>query len=1346
MRTVIAIALALLLNAIHIWSQMDDITFRHLSPPGGYSFQAIHSFNQDVYGYMWIGGFNGIIRYNSKETTRFFYDPDQPNGLPSNIITGIVNDGDNNICVSTDKGLCIFNREKQEFEKIVYTYEDGSNANMNIRSLQLDGFGKLWIADDNFVGYLDYNKKYLIRIKNSIVSSPCILYNDQANRLWLGTLNGSVYKINHEQNKLIHIVDGTGSRVRTICTSSDNIWVGYQEHGARLYDFNGNLKKVYRDTSGSEVDLQSASIRKIIRDTRGNIWIGSYYGLFVSVGDKIAHFTTDNSEGLPHNSIFDIYEDKQGGIWIGTWSGGIAYVHHSDNKFINFRHTSEPFSISDNMVSSFAQTPNGDIYVGTELSGLNQFDPETSRFKQIHLLENKGVIDIKDLEVDNQGGLWIGTAFNGVFYRPANESKFKHFNEGPEDGFHVSSKEAYALCKSDSGMWIGTIFGGLNFYHSKSGKIQFTSKEAPYSQTIGLSISSLHIDTEKNLWVTTTSNGIYKIHLPTRKSAHFTSNAIPKHRTKSPSFYCVEQLSDGNIWIGSKGGGIQIYHPKNDILTFFDANNLLKGKEVYGIVEGSRNNIWITTNDGLIIYNKKEQNPRRFVIQDGIQGNLFNPNAIFKDREQNLYFGGTNGFSLLEPKKIKINRRKPNVLINKITVNNRDVIPIQSGINRYEKLVLNPEETNLSFHFSADNYLLPDKNKYQYRLSNYVDQWVETDNRGVASYVNVPAGEYIFETLASNNDGIWNQTPATISIVIKQFWYKSNIAVSFYTLLLLTIAFLIFRFYRESLNLKKALLIEKIKHEQEEELTELKLKFFTNISHEFRTPLTLINGPVNNLLKSKNLEDDQLDQLDTVKRNTNRLLQLINQIMDLRKMEKGLSKLNISEIELVDFIDRRILNFAHEARSKGISFSFEYGNRDWRIEIDEEKLDKIIFNLLSNAFKYTPAKGTITVSINDSQQTHNKYSNQLSFGTIGHDDYLEIAVIDNGPGISSQDLPKIFDRFERADKNTSKEYSTGIGLNLCKDYTLMHHGAIIVQSTPNEGTCFTVQLPIHQKARKMLYTVDNEAENMESMETPTSTKQQPEGVKKDIEILVVEDNDDLRKFIIGLLKDFYTVYSAVNGTKGLDSLKAHNIQLVISDVKMPEMDGFEFCQTIKSQIETSHIPVILLTALSSVENTSTGLEKGADAYISKPFNEQLLKSQIENLLTQRKRLQVSYAQKYISKQPIDVGSLDNYFLNKLNSIIEDNISNENFSVDFLASEMGLSRSQLHRKLKQISNHSTSEYINMVKIKKATTMLSSGNYTIDEIAFKSGFNSHSYFTKCFKRIHNQSPKEYLNNHG
>ena len=1328
--------------SLNLFARIDEITFRRISPPGGFSFQAVNIIKQDMMGYIWLGSSDGLIRYDSKEVIRFVHEPTKRESLPSNRISGIAVDQENNIWISTDNGLCKFDNKEQSFLPITYTYEDNTAADKNISSITLDGNGKLWISDRYFFGYLNKEDNKLIRITKGLKGLPRLLYNDETNHLWLGTLNGTVYRISKDHEQVEKIIDGPGSATRTIFATNNHIFVGYDAHGASRYDLKGNFISHYYYQTNPEFNLETASVRKIWRDTRGRIWIGSYCGLFMDTGTELIRFDPEDYNGLPHNSIYDIYEDRQGGLWISTWSGGVSYSHHADNKFKTFRHSTTSNTLSSNMVSSFAQTPNGNLYVGTELDGLNLFDKRSNKFTKVKVLENGGILNIKSLCADAYGGLWVGSAFNGLFYRKKGEPKFQNFSLGPNNAPQSARVQVYTLCKSDSGIWIGTDIGGLLFYDFQKEKIVQYTEESAHSQMNELVMRHIALDSKDNLWLATL-NGMFQLHLPTGKLKRFSADNFADFKTVTSAFYFVTELSDGRIWMGTRGNGIQIYDPTTKQLSHFTADGLIQKLDVYGIIERHDNSICITSNDGLILYEVTKNIVRRFGIVDGIQGNLFNPGAIFNDSDNNLYVGGTNGFTLMEPNRVKINELAPNILISKVEVNNQKIIPPHIGVNKFEKLTLNPNETTLKFHFSADNYLLPQKNKFKYRLTNYFNEWVGEVTDGTATFINVPAGNYIFEVKACNNDGVWNNVPARLPLEIKQFWYKSKLALTVYLFAFIVLLFAILHFIRERAKLKKTIFIEKIKHEQEDELHEMKLQFFTNISHEFRTPLTLINWPLKNLIEANNLNPEQHDQLKTIKRNTNRLLQLIDQIMDIRKVEKGKIKLNISKFDLVEFVRERILNFSEEAKHKNIKLQFDHENDSITIEADEEKIDKIIYNLLSNAFKYTQVNGNIRVTIHNNQlQKNNNFSNQLSFGKLEKEDFVAIQVIDSGMGIDSDDLPNVFERFEQGKKNKTNKHSTGIGLNLCKEYTLMHRGVIVVQSTPGEGTSFSVLLPSKQKAQKIIYQTKPKVKNINSWQTQEELNVKTKTFDADTNVLVVEDNKDLRKYITSFLKDYYTILSAENGKQALEVLKTQNIHLVISDVMMPVMDGFEFCNILKSQIETSHIPIILLTALSSAENTITGLSNGADAYIAKPFEENLLLSQIDNLLEQRKRLRNTFVPKFISNQPVEMGSLDNYFLNKVNVIIEQNIENENFSVEKLAAELGFSRSQLHRKLKQISNYSSSEYIMIVRMKKATNMLATKQFTIDEVAFKTGFNSHSYFTRCFKKFMNKTPKEFI----
>lgn len=1323
----------------------DNIRFHQISPPGGFTLDAIQSIAQDNIGYIWLGTSQGLIKYNSQETQWFMPIADDSLSLPNHKVNSIFIDDLNQIWVSTNEGLCIFERSSQQFRRINYTYEDGSSPAELVHAVLKINNNKLLIIDQNFMGYYSLKGNTFNRIAPIELQEPSVLYKDQSNRIWIGTINGDLFRYFPKNNSVKKIATNN-TEVKCIYSDNKEIWVGTEGEGAKQFDVDGQLIRQISFGENDEKD-PSGNVRAIKKDTYGRLWFGSYEGLFMDDGIHLKRYKIDDYPGLPHNSIYEIFEDQQGGLWFGTWSGGLALVHHSDNHFQTYRQSSIPNSISSNTAAAIIKKNDTEMIIGTELGGLNNFNINTEKFSPIQIDTDEQVTNIKSLCKDKQGGLWVGTFRKNLWYKAPNSSKFTVFEHGPNDGKHISSNSVYSMCAVDSGVWIGTFHGGVNFYNYKTRSI----RQCFHDRNDGIrwpniTPHSILADSKSNLWIGTLYGAIYKIHLPTGKIVKNETKDFT-YRDGSNTIYCILEDSSGEIWIGTNNKGVLIYNPDKDEYRNFDADGLLADRSVYGIIQDTNNNIWITSNNGLIAFNQENKSIRHFLYSDGIQSNLFYPRAVAQDAKGMLYFGGPNGITRINPNEIKLNLRKPFTIVNKITTkNNRTIYPSYSKSREIEAISFNPGEKTLRFSFSADNYFMPEKNHYKYRLVNYYDDWIDIEHEGSVLFTGLSPGEYIFEVKASNNDGIWNEIPTQLSFEIKKYWYNSNLAFAIYFVLFSTLLFFLIRFYFKQIEFKRAVLREKQERENEEQMHEMKLKFFTNISHEFRTPLTLITWPVKRLLKASNLNEEQREELEVANRNTNRLLQLINQIIDLRKLEKEESKLNISKIDVISFMKEMQKDFSLDAKEREIDFRLESSFTHLEIEADKEKLDSILYNLLSNAYKYVQVKGEIKITVGTKiENTAKLYANQLSYGEIHVDDFITIAVEDNGSGIDSEDLLKIFTRFEQGKQSNKKATKTaggGIGLSMCKDYTLLHHGKIIAQSTSGNGSCFTIVLPTKQKAQKILFESHEEVKNLNTGEPLTVSSRTKDTSKEKKHILVVEDNKDFSQFIIRYLSQFYTVESALNGQAGLELLKKHNFDLVISDVMMPEMDGFEFCSIVKTQMETSHIPVILLTALSSSENLIAGLDKGADAYITKPFDEEVLQKQIDNILEQRLRLQENFSKQFLGQNTIDAGSLDNFFLKRVREIIERHLSDEEFSTELLAEELHISRSKLHRKIKTLSGVTTSEFVNLVRLKKAIQLIKEKDYRFNEVAYEVGFSSHSYFNRCFKKVYGVTPKEYF----
>lgn len=1323
--------------------QVDHINFRRISPPGGFTLKAITSISQDSLGYVWMGTNQGLIRYHTNNTTWFKPETNDSLSLPHERINSVKTDRNNNVWVCTNRGLCKFNRRLQNFTPINYVYEDGSPAANFILSIIEDN-DKMLVMDPLYLGYLDSANNKLTRIGFNEIQNPSVVYKDDNNRIWVGTDQGEVYLINSDRNEVDKILAARGSVVNSIYADKEEIWVGYDAHGAARYSVNGELIMQYTFPEKPNRQTKNTQVRSIVKDASGRLWIGAYEGLFVQNGTKLIRLDKTKYTGLPHSSVFEIYQDKEGSLWIGTWAGGVALVHHSDNTFKTFRHQELINSISSDMISSFLQLNENELLIGTEGGGLNKFNLKTEHFSQLEISDSTRVRNIKSACKDKYGGIWVGTYRQGIWYCPKNQNGFKQFSAENAYNRILTSARVYALHPSASGVWIGSFGKGIIFYSFNSKT--FTNPLDSLKTTIELNklhANCLFEDSGSNLWIGALE-GLVRVNFTTGEVEDFSHYEI--FQQNSLTIYSIWEDATGKIWVGAKNNGILIFNPNSTSFEKFNANGLLEGKDVYGFIEDENNNLWITSNNGLILYNKTQNLYRQFVYSDGIQSNLFNPKAIFKDDRGNLYFGGTNGFTKIEPSIIKINKRKPFTAIHQLVTNNNSTIyPNYLDKKEIEPLQLKPAENTFRISFSADNYLMKDKNRYKFRLKNNYDEWFD-NKEGTVLFTDIKPGDYVFEVKASNNDGIWNQTPTQLPITIQQYWYKTAYAYLFYLSILLVIAFFIFRFFSERIKLKRAVLLEKSQRVNEEQIHEMKLKFFTNISHEFRTPLSLISWPVKRLLQDNNISAEHKEELEIVNRNSNRLLHLINQLLDIRKLEKGKSQLNLTRFDLVEFIYEMHKGFSGEDKFKEIKFEIESEFSSFEVEADREKIDIILYNLLSNAYKYSPKKGEVSVKIGKQiAQKAKNYTNQLSFGNLETDDFIEIAVEDSGSGIDSEDLLHIFNRFEQGKQNQNVERKingSGIGLSICKDYTLLHNGVIMAQSNVGRGTCFTIRLPRRQKVQAILFESHREFKNLKEPGTEQLNRINGKKPKSQHQLLVVEDNNDFRKFIVDYLTQFYQVEYAGNGEEALVKLKNKNVDLVVSDVMMPKMDGFEFCSLVKTQVETSHIPVILLTALSNTDNLIVGLDKGADAYLTKPFDENVLLKQIENILEQRDRIRESFSKRFISQQTIEVGSLDNFFLNRVRNVVEKNITNENFSMDTLAHELMISRSQLHRKIKSISGKTTSEFVNLVRLKKAVELIETGNYLFNEVAFQVGFSNQSYFNKCFKKVYGAAPKEYF----
>lgn len=1329
MKTYYCIVFLWCIAYLHVKADDSGFIFRRISPLGGLSTESVNVIFQDDHNFIWLGTNYGLIKYSINSEERFINISKRDSCLMNASIHSIALDNEGALWTCTGANVCVQGIQTNRFENFVYSDNDGPVKSLRIYQIINDHNGQIWLADSKGFGYINKETGYLHRIPLSQTEVVCTLFCDQSNQLWAGTQSGTVYQVNKETDSVKLMVVGDGKEVSAIYTRGEEIWVGSMKSGLKRYSPHGELQEHYDLNKISGAEQACWEIRKILIDKKGVLWVSTYHGLFVQEPGGTMHcINSKNNEGLPHSSIFDIYEDRQNGIWVGTWAGGVSYYHETNNLFVNYAHSKNPQSISNSVVSCFAQDENGTIYVGTERGGMNLYDKKNGVFSPWPIDKDGTDFNIKHQCFDINGGHWVATKDHGVWYKAAGQLRYQNFVMGPEDGQSISHNDVYALCAVDTGVWIGTHGSGINFYDFRTQTIKFqNSLFSNELDDVDPYVKSLSVDSKSNLWIGTVK------HL---KCISLDGAKRQKHsdKTNRGIVYAIKELSTGEIWFGTKTG-LGVYDPDKDTFSDF-GDDKLQNLSVYGIQEDHNQHIWLTTNEGLFLYKPELQSLRRFDVSDGIQGLWFNPQSAFSDKDGMLYFGGTNGFTTVLPDNLKLNTRPPQVTVHQIVINNkREIYPYFTNHSKNE-LRLQPDETTLRFRFASDNYVLPEKNNYQYRLLNFYDEWIDAGADAEAVFVDLSWGNYIFEVKSSNNDGIMGLEPTRVAITIEKPFYATTLAFSLYLLVIISLsAFLIYIFSMRT-RLKNEFVLQTMRHQQEDELKELKLTFFTNVSHEFKTPLSLISGPVSTLMKADNLTDDQRSMLDIIQRNSRRLLILINQIIDFRRMEEGKEKVNFASGNILDFIKERCQHFSYDAQARSIEFEKSFQDETLIMDFDPEKLDYIIFNLLSNSFKYSTNGTRIQLSVAKGSQQIDElnYQHHVSFGELTEEQFISVVVKDEGAGIEAENLEKVFNRFYG---QAPLKNSSGIGLSLCLEFTLLLGGKLEAYSTPGQGSCFVVSLPL---------TYSGEHRILESYSTAPIDLNKDESVKQTKEsnslVLVVEDNPDLRAYIYSVLKPYYHVRTAENGKMALDILEDTVVDIIVSDVMMPEMDGFEFCAKIKSDMATSHLPIILLTALSSTDNRVNGMKLGADAYISKPFSDELLLVQIENLLTQRHNLRKHFDNHISVGETVEMNGVDSYFLKNLNAIIARNLNNEAFDIEMLTKEIGISRSQLHRKLNALTNYSTSEYIRVYRLGEAVKLLKTGQYNIDEVGHMVGFNTHSYFSRCFKQHFNQSPKQYL----
>ncbi|QOD62326.1 response regulator [Polaribacter haliotis] len=1334
------------------------LKFKQFSLSEGLSQSSVLTILQDSKGFLWFGTRDGLNKYDGHNFKTYRYDYKDETSISSSFIRTLLEDNNGTIWIGTNNGLNKYLPTEDIFVRYKHSNNKNSLISNEIWSSALAKDNYLWIGTSaglekfntktgEITHVLNEDKNPLNTSENEIRS----LYVTSDDKLWICKQN-DIIVFNSKENKFENFEypkSGVKEQNRNyspvIYQDKDkNIWLGYND-GLAIFDADKNEFQHFVLDSKNSTQI-STEVRTIHQDFYNNIWIGTYNGLYILNKEKttLKHYTHDenNVNSLSQNSIYKIIGDTKGDVWIGTYAGGVNYYDRSFDLFKHYLAGTNNFKLNYKVISSIIEDPKGNLWIGTEGGGINYLDKKTGKFTYYtHNKNNPNSIstnNVKAILRTKNGNFWIGTHDGGLNFLNPNKKPFifKKYKSSTNSN-SLSNDRIISLFEDVYGnIWIGTSGGGLNVLDVKNNSfLRIENSELTFGEII-FNISETSND---KILLVSGDNGLAKINIDSKKITPINYKLESEKNNNISITLSAYEDNSKNIWIGTEGNSLYYYNTTTKKSTKYGIAEGLPNEVIYSILPDDYNNLWFSTNKGLSRFNLESRQFKNFGVSDGLVENEFNYGSKLKLKNKELMFGSANGIVFFNPNEIIENSFIPPVYVTSLFVNNQ---PYLSGTNIDKEITLDHNQNVFSFNFIALSYSQSDKNNYAYMLDGFDEDWNYIGNRKSATYTNLDAGNYTFKIKASNSDGLWNEKGQAVKVKILPPFWKTWWAYIIYSLLVIG-ALITFRKYSLLRIIEKnELKQERLEKEKIEEINRLKLKLFTNISHDFRTPLTLIIGPLERMLKNKEGNTNVQKQHQIMYRNASVLLQLINQLLDFRKSESGKLKLKASKNNIVNFIENIKLSFDELANFREIDYSFKSSDKNIETWFDVVNLKKVIFNLLSNAFKFTPNNGFIKIRVTTIEKTKKQQ------------EFVKIDIKDTGKGIPSKNIKYVFDRFYQIERDENARTGTGIGLALAKSVIKLHGGNIKIKSKENEGTSFTILLPLGKKhlSEDQIINQTNEIEeiglyedNTNYLLPETNEEKSTKKITKNTEaptLLLVEDNEDVRAFIKEIFEEKYHILEAENGQIALDIAKSNTIDLIISDVMMPIMNGIDLCNNIKTNILTSHIPVLLLTAKTSDESQKEGFKIGADAYITKPFDASVLEIRVNNVLKTRQNLIKKFKKDIILKpKELEITSADEVFLKKSISLIEKNINNSEFTIQDFISELGMSRSALYRKLKALTGQSITEFIRTIKLKRAAQLIAQSQLTISEIAFDLGFNDLKHFRKSFQKLFDELPSQY-----
>lgn len=1326
LRTFHIVLSCLLLAAGVFAGNGNSYRFKTFSPKGGFYYDGVQSIVQDGDGFVWILLENDLQRFDGYEYKRYsqqFYDYEALN------FWHLVTDSAGGLYVSTSQGLFRYEKQTDSFKKML---------DRPAFALTIDSENILWCTLNSELYQMapgDTLKKCLYQGKP--VRDVKFFSNNKVSMYAASYVNRIYYaSLQTPGNIQLFYQLPAGNYIAGICLSGEYLWTLTQKH---------DLLKINIHTRSIEeqwhIGDENVPLNDLYVDKNSNVWVGTQQGLYVlnsKTGNiQLCRHSDFDAFSLPNNSVWTIAGDSRQNVWIGTFAGGLCYVN-LDEKLSLKTFTPYESDLSHNLVSSFAEDGKL-LWLGTAGGGLNCLDRTTNTFTTYKSGGNNSLSynSINSLALDAQRRLWIAMYRGGLDCFNTRTKQFRHFHHksGYKQSLYDDNLRKVVLA-GDSGLWIT--------YQINKTVISFLSFDTETFKHYDFGNNSYIFDMLKdgvgNLWLLTDKH-LYRMNGKTNKAENMSSGKIDNLNARS---FGVD--GEGNIWIGTIGRGLVCYNISTDKFTTY--NNILRFNAyiINSICTDPYNYLWLGTNNGLFRYSIKEYSFRRFDESDGMQGNVYYYLASMRGSAGELYFGGTNGFSILDAASATfINKVKPRTLISNFYINNNAVpAPNREGNTFGNEIILNHRQDNFGFRFSSDNYLQPGKNRFKYRLRGYDDQWFITDAQNrTAMYSKIPAGTYYFEAQTANNDGVWGE-PTVLKIRLTPAPWASWWAYTLYILIAISITGLILYYYYRQRKLKMQMYIDSLDQQKNEELHQSQLSFFTNISHDFRTPLSLILGALDNL-KQEGLKEYYYNILHN---NAKRLLNLVNELMDFRTLENGKMRLQVQPTNVNKLIEQFSSDFKDFAHRRHIQFTVSCDPKlDDMLYMDKHVLEKVVMNLLNNSFKYTKDGGSITISTcADNSKFHSEYqySSSIPEAETPANGFL-LVISDTGVGISQNSIHTVFNRYYKVNTTTLNQHlGTGIGLALVKSLVLLHRGAISVFSERDKGTDIAVCFP----ADASIYNESEFAEVEDTAELPVPNNSlktiSPAGGKK--RILLAEDNGDLRTLIANFLAPHYEILEVENGVEASQILEQTDVDLILSDIMMPMKDGITLCREIKADLNTSHIPFVMLTAKTGVKAQIEGAGSGADLYFEKPMDFNLLLLSLKNIFNRQENLREHYARNYYANSTeLSANEQDNAFLKKVIEVIEVNLSRTDIDISHIASELSMTQRKFYSKLKALTGKSAVQFILNYKLRRATRIMIEQDLSISQVMEQIGIKSLSYFTTTFHKEFGESPSAFAARH-